>query len=118
MARAAKIAREYGLAASFVELPDGKDLCDFALENKEDLVEKIEWRVYYFFFNEFRELAAEYDKCLFRIHSKIMKKVNEVKSKINNENEKAMFYSYITERFGIFPERSGNFAETNQRAKE
>ena len=65
-----------------------------------------------------RELAAEYDKCLFRIHSNVMKKVNEVKSKINNENEKAMFYSYITERFGIFPERNGNFAGTNQRAKE
>ena len=42
-----------------------------------------------------------------------MKKVNEVKTKINNENEKAMFYTYIADKFGLFPERSGNFVGTN-----
>ena len=113
LARAAKIAREYGLGANFVELPDGKDLCDCALENKEKLVEEIKEREYYYFFDEFKSLATEYDQCLFRIHSKIMKKVNEVKSKINNENEKAMFYTYIADKFGLFPERSGNFVGTN-----
>ena len=113
LARAAKIAREYGLGANFVELPDGKDLCDFALENKEKLVEEIKEREYYYFFDEFKSLATEYDQCLFRIHSKIMKKVNEVKSKINNENEKAMFSTYIADKFGLFPERSGNFVGTN-----
>ena len=113
LARATKITREYGLAANFVELPDGKDLCDFALENKEKLGEEIKEREYYYFFDEFKNLATEYDQCLFRIHSKIMKKVNEVKTKINNENEKAMFYAYIAEKFGLFPERSGNFVGTN-----
>lgn len=113
LARAAKIVREYGLGANFVELPNGKDLCDFALENKEKLVEEIKEHEYYYFFDEFKNLATEYDQCLFRIHSKIMKKVNEVKTKINNENEKAMFYTYIAEKFGLFPERSGNFVGTN-----
>ena len=118
LCRAVKIVREYGIGASFVELPEGKDLCDFALKNKEKLEQEIIERTYYYFFNEFKELAEEYDKCLFRIQSKIMKKASEVKSKINNQSEKNLFYSYLKARFNIFPERSFDFASTIKRNKE
>ena len=99
--RSVMLARKNGFAASYVLLPEGMDLYDFAMKNKDALISEIRSRTKYFFFKEFEGSIKEYDELLFSMENRIMAKADSIYNSLSEETEKKMFTSFLKSKFNI-----------------
>ena len=99
--RSVMLARKNGFAASYVLLPEGMDLYDFAMKSKDALISEIRSRTKYFFFKEFEGSIKEYDELLFSMENRIMAKADSVYNSLSEETEKKMFTSFLKSKFNI-----------------
>lgn len=97
--KANKIAAASGFSVNFVELPEGMDLCVYALKCKKNLKSNFFALVSPYFFKEFREEESVFRRMILNFHNRISNKVLNVSSCLNTPKDKQLFKSYLRTSF-------------------
>jgi CRISPR/Cas system CSM-associated protein Csm2 small subunit len=85
----------------YLELPEKMDLCDFAVEHKETLVQTVFDNIVPYFYIEFKNDSIDFSRSLLNLKTKYISKIYSYVSKIKNEDEKNMFKSYVKNTFDV-----------------
>ncbi len=93
--KANKIAATAGFSVNFVELPEGMDLCVYALKCRKILKSNFFALVSPYFFKEFKEEESMFRRMILNFHNKISEKVLNVSSCLNTPKDKQLFQSYL-----------------------
>lgn len=99
--RASKMAYFKGFGVSYVDLPQGQDLCDFAVENKQNLVQEIQSKTLPYFYKELKEDMEKYEQDILIAQNMIYPKILDIYNKITNEKERLYFISFVKNKFNI-----------------
>lgn len=99
--RSAKLARSNGYSVSCVILPEGKDLFDYAIENKEEAPKKISQLTQYYFLYEVSEFTSEYSRTLYNAKLKVLENFTPVYNNTFNVDEKRAIKTFLLSEYGI-----------------
>ena len=99
--RAAKLALENGYVVNCCKLPEGMDLFDFSMKNKEKTGEIFFFNLNRYFFNEFKKFIEEYETMMLNFHGRIIDKVYDYYKSSTNPKEKLLFKFFIKDKFQL-----------------
>jgi DNA primase len=99
--KSARLLYDQGFLVQYLELPEDKDLCDYASEYKEDLVQTVFDNIVPYYYMEFKNESAEFNKSLIKLKNKYISKIYDHFSLIKNKKEKQLFCLYIKDTFGV-----------------
>lgn len=99
--KANKIASAAGFSVNCVELPEGMDLCFYALKCRKNLKSDFFALVIPYFFREFREEESMFRKMILNFHNRISEKILNVSTSLNTPKDRKLFQSYLRTNFYI-----------------
>jgi DNA primase len=99
--KASEILYSKNFMVQYLELPEKMDLCDFAVEHKEALVQTVFDNIVPYFYIEFKNDSIDFSRSLLNLKTKYISKIYSYVSKIKNEDEKNMFKSYVKNTFDV-----------------
>lgn len=100
--KTAELIRSSGFSASYVRLPYGMDLFDFAMQEKDNLVKEIQNRTNYYFYRQLEAFTQEFDSLLFSLQCRVLEASNKIDASMTNTDEKQMLRSYLRSKFNVF----------------
>ena len=100
--KAAELVRRHGFSASYVSLPQGMDLFDYSMQQKENLVNAIYSRTNYYFYKQLEPYVQELDLMLFSLQSRVMQVSQRIDDSILVQDEKKLLHSYLRSKFNVF----------------